>query len=129
MSEVEFRESSVRLFNELAPRNAIEGMMATLAIALWNASLTAISDGTRLDVPTRDSQYQFRPWLPGRGLCRQAITTYNEMRSGGLRRNVPKLNVEAEDQAIVSHIDAGRRRRKHCNEEPIRLDQKARRRG
>ena len=85
--------------------------------------------GTRLDVPAQICNLNLGHGFRGAGYTAKLITTYKEMRSGGLKRTVPELNVEAGNQAIVSHIDAARRRTTHCNEEPIRLDQKARRRG
>ena len=43
----ELREDSHRLFLDLKPQNAAEGMLATLAVGLFNCSLTAIAEGSR----------------------------------------------------------------------------------
>ena len=47
----ELREDSYQLFLELKPQNAAEAMMATLAVGLFNSSLTAISEGSRQQAP------------------------------------------------------------------------------
>jgi hypothetical protein len=114
MTDVEFRESSVRLFNELAPRNAVEGMLATLAVAAFNASLGAIADGSRQDIPPHIRDLDLRRGLRGASIAANLITTYRDMRSGGRKSvSVGKVNVEAGGQAIVGHVEARRKRTKH----------------
>ena len=126
----QFRESAVSLLNELAPRNASERMVATLAIATWNCALTALADGSRQDVPAEVRRLNMGLGFQGTGIASKAITTLQEMQSGNPKCvSVGKVNVEAGGQAIVGHVEAGRGPTKHRNREPIRRVKKAKRGG
>ena len=69
----ELREDSHQLFLELKPQNAAEGMLATLAVGLFNCSLTAIAEGSRQQAPLQGRELLFA-W--DRSTCRKSSGKY-----------------------------------------------------
>jgi hypothetical protein len=75
LAGAQLRESAVNLYNELAPRNAPERMVTALAVAIWNATLTALIDGSRQDVPAEVRRLNLGLGFQGAGIATKAITT------------------------------------------------------
>ena len=97
----------LQLYCELNPRNPIEGMMATMLIAIFNASLGSIADGTRNDTPPHVRDVNLRHGFNGAKVFGDFLDRYQLMRgeSQGTVR-VGNVNVEAGGQAIVGNVQS-----------------------
>ena len=69
--------NSHQLFLELKPQNAAEGMLAALAVGLFNSSLTAISEGSRQRVPLHVRDINLRHGTKGSIAVAQLLQALN----------------------------------------------------
>ena len=78
----ELREDSHQLLLELKPQNAAEGMLATLAVGLFNASLTAIAEGSRQQAPLQVRNVNLRHGMKGAITVAQLLEALNRLQNG-----------------------------------------------
>ena len=108
----ELREDSHKLYRGLNPENTTEAMFATLAVGIFNSSLTAIADGIRQGTPLQVRDINLRLGLKGATVAADLLKAFNELRNGSQKRvSVGAVNVEAGGQAIVGNVQSGRHRR------------------
>ena len=104
----ELREDSHQLFLELKPQNAAEGMLATLAVGLFNCSLTAIAEGSRQQAPLQVRDVNLRHGMKGAIVTAQLLQAFNRLQNGAEKAvQVGAVNVEAGGQAVVGNIALG----------------------
>jgi hypothetical protein len=109
----ELREDSRRLFLELKPQNAAEGMLATLAVGLFNSSLTAIAEGSRQRVPPQVRDVSLRHGMKGAMVVAQVLQALDRFQNGAEKGvQVGAVNVEAGGQAVVGNVALGKTRRR-----------------
>ena len=104
------QEGSCKLYLALDPKNAIQAMLAVLAIDTFNASFAAFADGNMKNIPTKVRDVNLRN---GTNLAMASATLlekFHRMRYGSPKSfRVGRVNVEAGGQAIVGNVRAGRR--------------------
>jgi hypothetical protein len=109
----ELREDSHQLFLELKPQNAAEGMLATLAVGLFNSSLTAIAEGSRQQAPLQVRDVNLRHGTRGAIATAELLQRLNRLQNGAEKAvQVGAVNVEAGGQAVVGNIALGKTRRR-----------------
>jgi len=113
MDGFELRQDSCKLYRDLNPRNALEGMLATLAVGIFNTSLIVVADGSRQETPLEAREINLRYGLKAATVAVDLLKALNELQNGTEKRvSVGAVNVEAGGQAIVGNVDARKRGRK-----------------
>jgi hypothetical protein len=113
MDGYELRENSHQIFLELKPQNAAEGMLATLAVGVFNYSLSAIAEGSRQSVPLQVRDVNLRHGMRGALVAAQLLQALQRMQSGTEPRvSVGAVNVAPGGQAIVGNIADGKMRKR-----------------
>jgi hypothetical protein len=117
---LEFQLSSYMLYRGLDPKSTCAAMRGTLAIAVMNASLTCIADGSRQGVPSqyRDSNLRlgFKGAAVADNLLRGLSDSSAEPQKGV---NVGQVKIEAGGQAIVGNFESGQRGRNQPSDEMV----------
>jgi hypothetical protein len=106
------RDGAVALYRGLEPRDAIESILARLAVAVTNSTMDCFYRAAQCDqaLPARD--LNLRHGMKGAVAAADLLKVLNSRRSQGLKNvTVGKVNVEAGGQAIVGNIETGERRK------------------
>ena len=106
------RDGAVALYRGLEPRDAIESILARLAVAVTNLTMDCFYRAAQCDqaLPARD--LNLRHGMKGAVAAADLLKVLNSRRSQGLKKfTVGKVNVEAGGQAIVGNIETGERRK------------------
>jgi hypothetical protein len=107
MTGLEFQEDSCELFHGLNPKNTSEKLIATLAVSLFNASLSSIADGTRKNTPPNIRDINLRHGIKAATVVADLLEKLHERQSGNEKTvRVGKVNVEPGGQAIVGNVQA-----------------------
>jgi hypothetical protein len=115
MEGYELREDSQQFFRGLESQNTMQDMIATMAVGIFNASMTAISEGSRQDIPLRVRDVDLRHGMRGATVVAQLLKDLHSMQTGGQKRvSVGTVNVAPGGQAVVGNVtrSESRKRRK-----------------
>ncbi len=107
-----YSDGAVALYLDLEPRDAIESILARLAVAVTNSSMDCFYRAAKCDqaLPARD--LNLRHGMKGAVAAADLLKVLDSRRSQGLKKfTVGKVNVEAGGQAIVGNIETGERRK------------------
>jgi hypothetical protein len=109
MDGYELRENSHQIFLDLKPQNAAEGMLATLAVGVFNSSLSAIAEGSRQRVPLPVRDVNLRHGMKGALVAAQLLQALHRLQHGSEKNvQVGAVNVAAGGQAVVGNVALGK---------------------
>src|SRR5262245_23202479 len=98
MEGFELQNSSCKLYLELDPRNAIEAMMATLIVDLFNTCFSCLADGNIRSCPPHVRDINLRLGLKAAMQAADLLKKYNEMRFGSQADDRPISKVRSNRQ-------------------------------
>ena len=103
------RKGTFDLYSRLAPRDAIDSMLAGAMVGLSNATMDCFD---RANWSGRARELNLRYGIKGAATLADLSKLYDSRRGrGGQNVTVGKVNVEAGGQAIVGNIETGERRK------------------
>ena len=87
-------------------------MLATLAVGLFNSSLTAIAEGSRPQAPLQVRDVNLRHGTRGAIATAELLQRLNRLQNGAEKAvQVGAVNVEAGGQAVVGNVALGKTRK------------------
>ena len=111
MEGFELQEGPSKLYLWLDPKNAIQAMMAILAINLFNTSSTLLADANLRSCPADLRDINTIHGTKAAKVAADLLEKFHKMREGNQKNfKVGRVNVEAGGQAIVGNIQATRQR-------------------
>jgi hypothetical protein len=125
MIGLEFREDSYKLYQGLNPKNTPEAIIATVQVALLNASLGCLADARREGTPPDVRDMYLKHGINAATRLADLMERFGTTGSRNIR--VGNVNVEAGGQAIVGHVQAGRNRA-HKHKTTVRSEKRKRNR-
>jgi hypothetical protein len=109
-TESRLRKGAIDLYFSLAPRDAIDSMVASAMVGLSNATMECFDRATRSE---RARDLNLRYGIKGAATLRDLSEFYDSRRGKGRQTvTVGKVKVETGGQAIVGNVDSGDRRKR-----------------
>jgi hypothetical protein len=109
-TESRLKKGAIDLYFSLAPRDAIDSMLASAMVALSNATMDCFD---RANCSGRARELNLRYGIKGAATLADLSELYDSRRGKG-EQTVPvsKVNVEADGHAIVGNVDSRDRRKR-----------------
>ena len=76
------REDSWKLYRGLDPANTMQAMIATLAVGVFNTSLSVVADGNRKDTPVQARDINLRHGIKGAMVAAELLKVLKQLQDG-----------------------------------------------